>query len=319
MAQLLKLENVCKTFEMGKQILLKAVEDISLEMDEGEMLGIVGEPGCGKSTLGKLVSGVQPPTAGSILLGGEPLGEAPDPASRRFSPGVQMLLRESEIDLFSTRPVAETMAMALEETVGCKGGALDAQVFRLLQMVQLDPARARRQPARLSEIERVRAAVGYAMCRRPRLLVCDEPVTGMETTAQLLRLLERVQKQTGVACLLFDDDPDLLVETCDRIGVICRGRMVEFGPAVRIAENPCHPYTQRLRQHSRAAADSGRLGKRVVDSGDVNNLVNPGPGCRFASRCPYADARCRAEYPPQTEVAPGHWIACWKSPCTAQE
>ena len=225
-----------------------------------------------------------------------------------------MLLRESEIDLFSTRPVAETMAMVLEETEGCKGGALDAQVFRLLQMVQLDPVCARRQPARLSEIERVRAAVGYAMCRRPRLLVCDEPVTGMETTAQLLRLLERVQQQTGVACLLFDDDPDLLVESCDRIGVICRGRMVEFGPAARIAARPCHPYTQRLRQHSRSAADSGRLGKRVVDSGDVNNLVNPGPGCRFASRCPYADTRCRAEYPPQTEVAPGHWIACWKSP-----
>jgi peptide/nickel transport system ATP-binding protein len=324
---LVQLSDVARTFDVsppwleraiGRQpkALLQAVAGVDLTIARGETLGLVGESGCGKSTIARLIVGLHAPTRGTITFDGTPLaghGAAQtDPAtSRALRRRMQMIFQDPYASLNPRWRVADIVAepiLALEPEAA--KGDVRRRVAALLEQVRLAPEDGRRYPHQFSGGQRQRISIARALSTQPEFLVCDEPTSALDVSvqAQVLNLMRDLQQRMGLTYLFISHNLAVVRHIADRVGVMYLGRIVEVAPARQLFARPRHPYTRMLLDAVPDLAAAGR--RRVAVAGEVPNPLDPPAGCAFHPRCPHAADRCRSEIPVLRPVAGGGEAAC---------
>jgi len=291
---------------------VKAVDGISFSIQAGETLCLVGESGCGKSTVGKTVLRLQEPTAGRIWLGDTEVTQLGDEGMREHRREVQMVFQDPYSSLNPRMRVGQIIAEPLENYgLAQRGADGEKQIASLLEKVGLRPDAMARYPFEFSGGQRQRLGIARALALNPRLIVADEPVSALDVSvqAQVLNLMMDLQEEFGLAYLFVSHDLAVVEHIGHRIAVMYLGRIVELSTRDRIFGQPLHPYTEAL-MAAAPIADPRSKRDRLVIEGDVPSPMNPPPGCHFHTRCPYALARCKVEDPPLLQIAPGHVVAC---------
>ncbi len=318
---LLDVRDLKKHFPIQRGLLrrvvgqVKAVDGVSFQIGEGETLGLVGESGCGKTTTGRLVLRALQPTAGQVLLrrnGG--MVDLTGLSRRQLKPirrEMQIIFQDPFSSLSPRMSVLEIIAEPLEIHGVGDVEERRARVRELLELVGLRVQHMNRYPHAFSGGQRQRIGIARALALRPRLIVCDEPVSALDVSiqAQVLNLLKDHQREFGLANLFIAHDLSVVEHISDRVAVMYLGTIVELAPAERLYRDPKHPYTEALlsaipRSHPRERK------ARIVLPGDVPNPANPPSGCTFNPRCRYAQPICTTDKPPLRELAPGHQVAC---------
>ena len=314
---LVRMEGVKRYFTVrqadGRKVPLRAVDGIDLTIRRGETFGLVGESGCGKSTLGKALLRLWPLTEGRIVFDGADIAQLRGDALRRFRCKAQMIFQDPSSCLDPRRRVLDIL---LEPYLihGLYGPEeRRARAAELCDMVGLSRAYLARYPHELSGGQKQRVGIARALALHPQLIVCDEPVSALDVSvrAQVINLLDDLQKRLDLTYLFISHDLSVVEHCCRRIGVMYLGRLVELAPAAELYRAPRHPYTQAL--ISAIPTIGGDRRERIVLTGDLPSPTAPPAGCRFHTRCPYADERCRQEAPALRQVGPDHWAACHRS------
>ena len=318
----LEVRDVKKHFPLTRGIVFKrtvghvqAVDGVTLQLERGETLGVVGESGCGKSTFGRLLMGLERPTAGSIKLLGEEMAGLDARGLRRMRRNIQIVLQ----DPYSSLDPRMTVGDIVGEPYDVHTDVVPKQDRRkavqdLLDVVGLNPEHINRYPHQFSGGQRQRIGIARALALRPKILVCDEPVSALDVSvqAQVVNLLERLQDELGLSYVFIAHDLSVVRHISDRIAVMYLGKVVEIGDEMEIYEHPTHPYTQALL--SAVPVPDPRLrGHRdhIVLEGDVPSPANPPSGCRFRTRCWKAEDVCATEEPQLVVRGPsGHLSAC---------
>ena len=317
MADVLRVENLRKLFPVRRGVLqrvaghVRAVDGVSFSIAAGETLCLVGESGCGKSTVGKTILRLQEPTAGQIWLGDTEVTRLDEEQMRVHRRQVQMVFQDPYSSLNPRMRAGEIIAEPLENFGIAEGAEKDRQVLALLEKVGLRKDAAQRFPFEFSGGQRQRLGIARALALNPRLIVADEPVSALDMSvqAQVLNLLMDLQEEFGLSYLFVSHDLAVVEHIGHRIAVMYLGRIVELAPRDRIFAQPQHPYTEALMAAAPIADPKARSARLVIE-GDVPSPMNPPPGCHFHTRCPYAEARCKVDDPPLQEIAPGHVVAC---------
>ena len=317
MAEVLRVENLRKLFPVRRGVLqrvaghVRAVDGVSFSIAAGETLCLVGESGCGKSTVGKTILRLQEPTAGQIWLGDTEVTRLNEEQMRAHRRQVQMVFQDPYSSLNPRMRAGEIIAEPLENFGMAQGPDKDRQVLALLDKVGLRKDAAERFPFEFSGGQRQRLGIARALALNPRLIVADEPVSALDVSvqAQVLNLLMDLQEEFGLSYLFVSHDLAVVEHIGHRIAVMYLGRIVELAPRDRIFAQPQHPYTEALMAAAPIADPKARSARLVIE-GDVPSPMNPPPGCHFHTRCPYAEARCKVDDPPLQEIAPGHVVAC---------
>lgn len=295
---------------------VKAVDDVSFSIGPGETLGLVGESGCGKTTLGRAIVKLIEPTAGSVWLEGEDIAALSGAELRARRRKFQMIFQDPYNSLDPRMTVGEIIGEALsihglfkEKTE--RQGRIEA----LLKSVGLDAMHAQRYPYEFSGGQRQRIGIARALAVDPKLIVCDEPVSALDVSvqAQIINLLQDLQRERGVAYLFVAHDLAVVEHISQRVMVMYLGKVVELGEAKAVVQTPQHPYTQALIS-AVPQIDPEAQRTRIVLTGEMPSPIDPPPGCPFHPRCPLAEARCQSEVPALREVQPGHWAACHFAP-----
>jgi len=316
-AEVLRVAGLKKYFPVRRGLLqsvaghVRAVDGVSFDIQAGETLCLVGESGCGKSTVGKTILRLQEPTAGQIWLGGTEVTTLTEEQMRAHRRQVQMVFQDPYSSLNPRMRVGQIIAEPLENFDIAHGAEKDRQVLALLDKVGLRQDAVARFPFEFSGGQRQRLGIARALALNPRLIVADEPVSALDVSvqAQVLNLLMDLQEEFGLSYLFVSHDLAVVEHIGHRIAVMYLGRIVELAPRERIFAQPQHPYTEALMAAAPIAAPKARNARLVIE-GDVPSPINPPPGCHFHTRCPYAEARCRVDAPPLQEIAPGHVVAC---------
>ncbi|MGA8047094.1 MAG: dipeptide ABC transporter ATP-binding protein [Dermatophilaceae bacterium] len=296
---------------------VKAVDGVSFDLHKGETLGIVGESGCGKSTLGRVLMRLEEPTAGSVDFDGVDMFKQSGSAMRRLRRDIQIIFQDPYTSLNPRKTVGDIIGEPFEihREVVPKGGRKKA-VQDLLDVVGLNPEHINRYPHQFSGGQRQRIGIARGIALRPKVLICDEPVSALDVSvqAQVVNLLERLQREMGLAYLFIAHDLSVVRHISDRVGVMYLGKMVELGTEDEVYQRPTHPYTQALLS-AVPVPDPTLRGKReqIVLSGDVPSPANPPSGCRFHTRCFKAQDVCSVEDPEFVQRPDGvgsHRSAC---------
>jgi len=325
-------------FGAGRAV-VRAVNDVSLDIAPGETLGLVGESGCGKSTLGRAIMRLVEPASGSIWFDGVDVTRLAGAELRQRRRGFQMIFQDPYNSLNPRLTVEQIIGEAFdihgaglpvataaaptqrehsldESDESARSARSDRHLRRqhvaaLLQAVGLDSAHAQRYPHEFSGGQRQRIGIARALAVAPRLIVCDEPVSALDVSvqAQIINLLADLQRERGLAYLFIAHDLAVVEHLSRRVIVMYLGRILESAPANLILRSPLHPYTQALIS-AVPVVDPDSRRRRIVLAGDVPSPIHPPGGCPFHPRCPVAEARCRAELPQLRELAPGHRAAC---------
>jgi peptide/nickel transport system ATP-binding protein len=291
--------------------LLRAVDGVSFAVPKGTTLALVGESGCGKSTVARLVVGLYPPSRGEVLFDGLPLATARQSAAQRRR--MQMIFQDPYASLNPRWRVQDIVAEPIRAFGIAEGAAaLRERVAALLGQVGLSPLDGAKYPHEFSGGQRQRISIARALSSNPEFLVCDEPTSALDVSvqAQILNLMKALQAQLGLTFLFISHNLAVVRQVSDRIGVMYLGRLVEVAAAENLFTAPCHPYTRALME---AIPDIGMTGRaRTPVGGEVPSPINPPSGCAFHPRCPLAEARCRAEAPVLLPVAglSGSMVAC---------
>ena len=292
---------------------VKAVDDVSFTIQPGETLGLVGESGCGKTTLGRAIVKLVEPTAGSILFEGEDIAHLSGSALRARRRKFQMIFQDPFGSLNPRMTVSQIIGEAIDiHKLAESSVARQKRIEELLKAVGLDSMHAQRYPHEFSGGQRQRIGIARALAVEPKLIVCDEPVSALDVSvqAQIINLLQDLQQKWGLAYLFIAHDLAVVEHISRRVMVMYLGKVVELAEAKAIIGAPKHPYTQALIS-AVPMVDPDSKRKRIVLPGDVPSPIHPPSGCPFHPRCPVAELpRCSAEVPALREVAPGHWAAC---------
>jgi oligopeptide transport system ATP-binding protein len=292
---------------------VKAVDDVSFAIEPRETLGLVGESGCGKTTLGRAIVKLVKPTAGSVLFEGEDIAHLGGNALRARRRKFQMIFQDPYGSLNPRMTVGQIIGEAIDiHRLAADRAARQQRIVELLKAVGLDAAHAQRYPHEFSGGQRQRIGIARALAVEPRLIVCDEPVSALDVSvqAQIINLLQDLQQQRGIAYLFIAHDLAVVEHISRRVMVMYLGKIVEQGLAQEVNAAPKHPYTQALIS-AVPVVDPDSKRHRIVLPGDVPSPINPPSGCPFHPRCPVAQLpRCQNDVPALREITPGHWASC---------
>ena len=309
---LLEVKKLKKYFKTPKGM-LHAVDDVSFTIDRGRTLGVVGESGCGKSTTGRAILRIVEPTEGEILFDGEDIRSLGKDQMRRMRTRMQIIFQDPFSSLNPRKTVSETIAepLKLNGIITDKGKRME----RVAEIMEIVGLAERLYNAYLHELDggrRQRIGIARALALNPQFIVCDEPVSALDVSiqAQILNLMDELQEKMGLTYMFITHDLSVVHYFADDIAVMYLGRLIEKAPAKELFRNPVHPYTQALLSAIPVPSIHNQR-KRILLKGEITSPVDPKPGCRFASRCPYASSRCHSEEPQLKEIAPGHFNACF--------
>ena len=310
---ILDVQHLKKYFRMGKKQ-LKAVDDVSFSVSEGEILGIVGESGCGKTTCGRTAIGLYSKTGGQSLYKGKDVHALRGAARKQFCCEVQTIFQDPYASLDPKNKVVDLIAEGMDIHKLYESAAERRErVEHLMEQVGLNPLWVDRYPYEFSGGMRQRIGIARALAVDPKLLLCDEPISALDVSiqAQIVNLLMDLREQNGLTYLLISHDLSMVKHVSDRILVMYLGEVVEESGADELYAQPLHPYTKALISAIPIPDPKvERARQRIVLEGQVPSPVDPPAGCRFAGRCPRACDRCRESKPELRELAPGHCVAC---------
>jgi oligopeptide/dipeptide ABC transporter ATP-binding protein len=315
---ILEVSGLKKYFHIGGGFLarnsaltIRAVDDVSFAVRRGETFGLVGESGCGKTTLGQTIIRLYNPTEGNIVFNGTDISQMGSNELRKYRRGMQMIFQDPSASLDPRMTVGSIISEPLNIFgVGTKEERRE-RVRELLRVVGLNSYFVNRYPHEFSGGQRQRIGIARSIALNPELVICDEPVSALDVSiqAQVLNLLRKLQEDMNLTYLFIAHNLAVVAHISDRVGVMYLGKMVEIGEARAITEHPKHPYTQALIS-AIPLPIPGKRRDRIILEGDVPSPANPPSGCRFHPRCPIARADCAEVEPQLREIEPDHWVAC---------
>lgn len=318
---LLKVEHLHKEFPTGSGFMggkfskkvVSAVNDLSFEIRAGETFGLVGESGCGKSTTGRAIMHLDPPTSGKVYFEGRDISKMNKKELKAMRREMQFIFQDPYASLNPRMTIGEIISepMAIHG-IGTPEERIE-RVRELLDVVGLNPEHINRYPHEFSGGQRQRVGIARSFILRPKLIICDEPVSALDVSiqAQVLNLLKDLQKQYGTAYLFIAHDLSVVQHISDRVAVMYLGKMVELSDWKSLYAEPNHPYTQALLSAVPIPdPDVQQNRKRIILAGDPPSPIDPPSGCRFHTRCPIAQAKCSEETPEFREIGEGHYCAC---------
>ena len=314
---LLEIRDLVKHFPIKSGLLrrvtnhVKAVDGVSFTLRRGETLGLVGESGCGKTTLGRTALRLHEPTSGEIEFDGIDLLKLSRETLRQKRREMCLVFQDPYSSLNPRMTVAEIVGESLRtHEIGERSTHRD-KVVKVLEEVGLAAYHMNRYPHEFSGGQRQRIGIARALISHPKLIVCDEPVSALDVSiqSQILNLLESLQKSYGLTYLFIAHNLSVVKHISDRIGVMYLGRLVELTTADALYANPMHPYTQALMSAIPVPNPDQKI-KHIALSGDIPSPISPPPGCTFHTRCPYVEAQCKHEKPQWRELRPDHFVAC---------
>ena len=310
MSALLEVRKLTVHYPTRKGV-VHAADEVSFDIAEGETLGLVGESGCGKSSTAKAVLKLVEPTSGEISWRGQRIEALSAAAMRPVRRELQAVFQDPYSSLNPRMRAADIVSEPIRNFESASEKDIHARVAALFERVGLRADQMVKYPYEFSGGQRQRLGIARALAPRPRLIVCDEPVSALDVSvqAQVINLLMDLQEEFGLSYLFVAHDLAVVEHISHRVAVMYLGRIVELASTASIFARPQHPYTVALLS-AVPVPDPRAERRRIILSGDVPSPVNPPPGCRFHTRCPYAFDRCRVEVPPMKEVAPGHFAAC---------
>lgn len=307
-------------FPIGRTIggkpkkLLKAVDDVSFSIAKGETFGLVGESGCGKTTVGRSLVRLYEPTAGQIFFDGQDIAHMGEKQLAPYRRRMQMIFQDPYASLNPRMTVSSIIAEPLHYA-GVSVKEQQERVRELVDLVGLKPDHLQRYPHEFSGGQRQRVGIARALACNPEFIVCDEPISALDVSiqAQVINTLESLQEKLGLSYLFVSHDLSMVRHISHNVGVMYLGCMVERAPVQELYSNMLHPYTRALMSAVPIPdPDLAAASDRIHLSGDVPTPIDPPSGCRFRARCPYATEQCAAERPVLREVTSGHFVACHK-------
>jgi oligopeptide transport system ATP-binding protein len=292
---------------------LAAVDGIDFDIYKGETFGLVGESGCGKTTTGRTIARLYTPTDGSILFDGVDLAKLTQKELRPYRKRIQMIFQDPYASLNTRMTITDIVSEGMKVHNIASGDAMQQRVYEMLERVGLKREHASRYPHEFSGGQRQRIGIARSLAVDPELIICDEPISALDVSiqAQVVNMLEDLQQQFGLTYLFIAHDLSMVRHISDRIGVMYLGKMAEIAATDDLYIHPLHPYTQSLLSSIPVANPHKKVSDtRIILKGDIGSPINPKPGCRFAPRCKYAQARCSQETPELREIRPDHFVAC---------
>lgn len=315
---LLKVEHLKKYFPIKSSSLsrskgyVKAVDDISFEVHVGESFGIVGESGCGKSTMGRSVIRLIEPTSGKVTLDGEDFLSLQGDDLKKAREKIKLIFQDPYASLNPRMTVKDIIAEPIDIAGICKTKEeRDQRIVDVMNQVGLNLDYMSRYPHEFSGGQRQRIGIARAIALQPKLIICDEPVSALDVSiqAKIINLLKQLQRDMGIAYIFISHDLSVVKHIADRVAVMYLGNVMEMADTEQLYGNPKHPYTNALFS-AIPHISKERIDDKEILGGDVPSPANPPKGCRFSTRCPHATEQCKSERPELVEVEPGHLVAC---------
>jgi oligopeptide/dipeptide ABC transporter ATP-binding protein len=319
---LIEVKNLKKYFPIKKGVFkgtvgnVKAVDDVSFKIQEGKVLGVVGESGCGKSTLGRTMLKLLAPTAGEMLYEGKNVYDLSKSELNHMRTNMQIIFQDPYSSLNPRLPVSEIVGEAMmQHKIAKNKQEMQDKVIEIIGKCGLFPEQANRYPHQFSGGQRQRICIARALALNPKFIVCDEAVSALDVSiqSQIINLLKDAQEDFGLTYMFITHDLSVVKFISDDIAVMYLGQIAETGSKKQIFDNPLHPYTEALLSAVPSFDPSARNSKkRIILQGDIPSPANPPSGCRFHTRCIYAQDVCKSDVPEYKEIEPGHFTMCHK-------
>lgn len=309
---LFEVKDLCKYFPASHKRSVKAVDRVTLNIYKGETLSLVGESGCGKTTLGRTILGVYPKTSGEILYQGQYREKASAQQKKQFQKDNQMIFQDPYSCLDPRMSIGSIIEEGMKVHFSMSSSQRQKRCQELLERVGLPREMVSRFPHELSGGQRQRIGIARALATGPEFIVCDEPIAALDSSiqAQVINLLMDLQKELGLTYLFISHDLSMVRHISDRICIMYLGSVVELADAQQIDENPVHPYTRALFSAVPQIDNADWSSKRIKLEGEIPNPINAPKGCKFCTRCMWAKPVCQEQAPELEEIEPGHFVAC---------